>query len=72
MKNRKNSKTKKVVTIHHFLLDLQKENKTMFFVLTEMVDYVPVNVFLYKIPTTYFDETFDFKHLEKYAAYCPN
>jgi hypothetical protein len=58
--------------IYHHVLDLDYENNSTFFLITEIKDGEPQRTYYYKIPDSYKDNRLMGQMHEKYNQYCPN
>jgi hypothetical protein len=63
---------RKNIMIYQHEIDLECMNGTTYWVITEIVDYVPVRTFYYKIPEDYKKNGLLGKIHELYNPYCPN
>jgi hypothetical protein len=72
MKSKRHSHDNQRVTIFHFLLDLEYEHNTTFFLITEMTDGEPQRTYYYRIPESYKDDSLLGELLVRYCQYCPN
>ncbi len=72
MKSRRYSRHNNKVTIYHHELNLEYENHTTFFLITEMQDGKPQRTYYFQIPDSFKDNRLLGEMHERYARYCPN
>ena len=72
MKSKRHSYRKDRVKIYHHKLNLEYENNTSYFLITEMEDGEPQRTYYYKIPDNYKDNSLLGEMHERYCPYCPN
>lgn len=72
MKSKRHSYCKDRVKIYHHKLNLEYENNTSYFLITEMEDGEPQRTYYYKIPDNYKDNSLLGEMHERYCPYCPN
>ena len=62
----------RIVRFHHHELNLEYENNTTYFLITEIVDGEPQRTYYYKIPDAYKDNRLLGEIHERYCPFCPN
>jgi hypothetical protein len=73
MKRQKKSTSGRAdVMIYHHELDLECLNGNTFWLITEIVDCLPVQTYYYQIPNNYKNDSLLGELHERYAKYCPN
>jgi len=70
--NKNDSLPKKKVRFYHHILDFEHLNRTTIFIITETVDYIPINSYSFTIPQSY-KTNFLIEEFDEIAyTYCPN
>jgi hypothetical protein len=73
MKRQKKSESSRTnLMIYHHELNLECSTGTTYWIITEIVDNVPVGTYYYKIPESYKDNHLLGEMHEKYCMYSPN
>jgi abortive infection bacteriophage resistance protein len=73
MKRRRKSTSRKTnITIYHHELNMEYQNATTFWLITEIVNNKPLLTYYYKIPDNYKDNSLLGELHERYCQYCPN
>ena len=73
MNRQKNSASSRAnIKIYQHELNLEYFSGTTYWILTEVVDNVPVRTFYFKIPQSYKDNHLLGGMHERYCTYCPN
>jgi hypothetical protein len=72
MKSKKHSNRKNKVMIYHHEMNLEYENNTTYFLITEIESGEPLRTYYYKIPDNYKDNSLLGEIHERYCPYCPN
>ncbi len=73
MKRKKNTDSiRKNVSIFHHELNMEHINGTTYWIITELVFNIPVQMYFLKIPDSYKDNSLLGQLNEKYAPFCPN
>jgi hypothetical protein len=71
-KQKKNTPSNSNVSIYHNELDLEYLYNKTYFLITEIVDGVPLHTYYYRIPDSYKDERLLGELHERYCPYSPN
>jgi len=62
---------KKKLRIQHYQIDLEN-GMVSYYIITEIVNNVPVATYRYKIPVDYLITNLKYESIEKYFPLCPN
>lgn len=71
-KQRKSTPSGACVRIYHHELDLEYVYNRTYFLITEIIDGVPLHTYYYRIPDSYKDERLLGELHERYCPYSPN
>lgn len=72
MKSNRNRRNYKSIKIYQHELNLEYENNTTFFMITEIDDGIPLRTYYFKIPDNFKNDILLGNLPNKYADYCPN
>ena len=72
MKSNRNRRNYKKVKIYHHELNLENEYNTTFFLITEIVEGIPLRTHYFKIPDNFKNDVLLGSLPGKYSDYCPN
>jgi hypothetical protein len=71
-RQKKNASGRTNLMIYHHELNLESTPGTTYWIITEVVNNVPVGTYYYKIPESYKDNHLLGEMHEKYCMYSPN
>lgn len=71
-KPKKSTPTGASVKIYHHELDLEYLHNKTYFLITEIINGVPINTYYYRIPDSYKDDRLLGELHERYCMYSPN
>ncbi len=71
-KQKKSSSYTKNIMFYHHELDFESSNGSTYWLITEVVDNVPIKTCFYKIPDNYRDDSLLGKMHQRFCSYCPN